>query len=103
MKRLLLCAVIIASIGTFLIGTNWVLAEGGSPNQEDDQTLVSKAIESLGAAIKYLEKTDDDFDGQKPAVIADAKKAVEQLKKVDKPAKKAGCRPGSLMMRGVGC
>lgn len=103
MKRLLHCVVIVAAIGTFLIGTNAAVAEEVSPKEGGGQALITKAIESLSAAIKYLEISEDDFDGQKPAVIADSKKAVEQLKKVDKPAKKTGCRPGSLLMMGVGC
>lgn len=99
----LLCAVILAAVGTFLIGTNWVRAEEGPPKDGDDQAVVSKAIRSLEAAIKYLETTSDDFEGQKAAVLVDSTKALEQLKKVDKLSKKVGCRPGSLMMMGVGC
>ena len=102
MKLALLCAAFIAAIGAFSIGPNWAQAEEGSSKDGDKPALVTKAIESLEAAIKYLETSSDDFDGQKPAVLVDSKKAVEQLKKVEKP-KKSGCRPGSLMLMGVGC
>ena len=64
---------------------NGVQAEKGLPKEGDNHTLGAKAI------------------GQKPAALEDSKKAVEQLKKVENPDKKPGCRPGSMMTMGVGC
>lgn len=103
MQRSLLYAVLLVAVGAFLVDTSWVRAEEGSSKEKDNQALVTKAIESLEAAIKYLENSSDDFGGQKPTVLEDSKKAVEQLKKVEKPDKKQGCRPGSMMLMGVGC
>lgn len=85
MKRLLLCAVILASVGIFSMGgPNLLQAEEGATKEGDSQTPASK------------------FIGEKPASEG-SKKEVEEQKKVEKSDKKpAGCKGGMLTM-GVGC
>jgi hypothetical protein len=77
-KGLLLCFVIFASLGTFLIGPQSVLAAEQSPKEGNQPTLVAK-------------ETD-----QKPRASEDVKKKVEEAKKddKDKPDKKSECVRG---------
>jgi hypothetical protein len=65
-KGLLLCCVIFASLGTFLIGPHPVLAAEQSPKEGSQPTPVAK-------------KTN-----QKPSASEDVKKNIEEAKKDDK-------------------
>lgn len=103
MKQLLLRALLFAVVGTFVVSPGGVIAEERTSKEKDDHAVIARAIESLEAAIKYLENSQDDFAGQKAEVLEDAKKAADQLRKIEKHSKKNGCRPGSLMLMGVGC
>jgi len=81
LKGLLLCFVIFASLGTFLIGPHSVLAAEQSPKEGNQPTPVAK-------------KTN-----QKPPASEDAKKNVEEAKKDDRekpntPDKKPECVTG---------
>lgn len=81
LKALLLCFVIFASLGTFLIGTHSALAAEQSPKSGDQAPLVAK--ETV----------------QKPTSSEDVKKKVEEAKKddkdnPDKPDKKSECARG---------
>jgi hypothetical protein len=80
-KGLLVCFVIFASLGTFLIGPHSVLAAEQSPKERNQPTPVAK-------------KTN-----QKPPASEDVKKNVEAAKKddqdtPDKPDKKPECVTG---------
>lgn len=78
-KGLLLCFVVFASLGTFLIGPHSVLATEQSPKEGNQPTPVAK-------------KTN-----QKPPASEDVKKKVEEAKKDDKsdrPDKKPDCVTG---------
>jgi hypothetical protein len=66
LKGLLLCFVMFASLGTFLIGPHSVLAAEQSPKEGNQPTPVAK-------------KTN-----QKPPASEDVKKNVEEAKKDDK-------------------
>lgn len=78
LKGLLLCFVIFASLGTFLIGPHMVLAAEQSPKEGNQPTPVAK-------------KTN-----QKPPASEDVKKKVEEATKdeKDKPDKKPECVTG---------
>jgi hypothetical protein len=81
LKGLLLCFVIIASLGTFLIGPHSVLAAERSPKEGNQPTPVAK-------------KTNP-----KPPASEDVKKNVEEAKKDDtnktaKPDNKPECVTG---------
>ena len=80
-KGLLLCFVIFASLGTFLIGPHSLLAAVQSPNEGNQSTPVAKNT------------------NQKPPASEDVKKKVEESKKddkdkPDKPDKKPECVEG---------
>ncbi len=80
-KGLLLCFVIFASLGTFLIGPHSVLAAEQSPKKGNQPTSMAN-------------KTN-----QNPPASEDAKKKVEEAKKddkdtPDKPDKKPECVTG---------
>ncbi|NOU09575.1 MAG: hypothetical protein HOO98_06095 [Nitrospira sp.] len=77
-KGLLLCFVVFASLGTFLIGPHSVLATGQSPKEGNQPTPVAK-------------KTN-----QKQPASEDVKKNVEKAKNddQDKPDKKPECVTG---------
>lgn len=93
MKRLLLCAVILASAGILSMGgPNLMQAAEGTT--KEGATQAPKEGDSQGPASKVI--------GVKPASEG-SKKEVEEQKKVEKPDKKpAGCKGGMLTM-GVGC
>jgi len=81
LKGLLLCFVMFASLGTFMIGPHSVLAAEQSPKEGNQPTPVAK-------------KTN-----QKPPASEDVKKSVEAAKKddqdkPDKPDKKPECVTG---------
>jgi len=81
LKGLLLCFVIFASLGTFLIAPHSVLAAERSPKEGNQSTPVAK-------------KTN-----QKPPASEEVKKKVEEAKKEDqdepdKPDKKPECVTG---------
>lgn len=78
LKALLLCFVIFASLGIFLIGPHSALAVEQSPKEGNRPTPVAK-------------ETD-----QKPRASEDVKKIVEEAKKddKDKPDKKSECVTG---------
>ena len=79
LKGLLLCFVVFASLGTFLIGPHSVLAAEQSPKEGNQPTPVAK-------------KTN-----QKPPASEDVKEKVEEAKrddKLDKPDKKPECVTG---------
>jgi hypothetical protein len=78
LKGLLLCFVIFASLGTFLIGPHMVLAAEQSPKEGNQPTPVAK-------------ETD-----QKPRASEDVNKIVEEAKRddKDKPDKKSECVTG---------
>ncbi len=80
-KGRLLCFVIFASLGTFLIGPHSVLAAEQSPKEGNQPTPVAKK------------------SNQKPPASEDVKKNVEEAKKDDKdtpdnPDKKPECVTG---------
>ena len=79
LKRLLLCFVIFASLGTFLIGAHSsALASEQSPKEGNQLPPVAKEAD------------------QKPRASEDVKKIVEEAKKddKDKPDKKSECVTG---------
>ena len=79
LKRLLLCFVIFASLGTFLIGAHSsALASEQSPKEGNQLPPVAKEAD------------------QKPRASEDVKKIVEEAKKDDKdtPDKKSECVTG---------
>jgi|CXWL01.1.fsa_nt_gi hypothetical protein len=91
MKRYLFCAAI---VGTFLIGvTNFALAAEGSPKEESTQTT-PKEGETPAPATKAIDP--------KPASSEESKKEGEPTK-AEKPDKKPACKPGGLLLLGVGC
>jgi hypothetical protein len=76
LKGLLLCFVVFASLGTFLIGPHSVLAAEQSPKKGNQPTPVAKNT------------------NQKPPASEDVKKKLEEAKKDDKPDKKPECVTG---------
>ncbi len=85
LKALLLCLVIFASLGVFLIGPHSALAVEQSPKEGTQPTPVAK-------------ETD-----QKPPASEDEKKKVEETKKddkdtSDKPDKKPECVRGMQVL-----
>ena len=78
LKALLLCFVIFASLGIFLIGPHSALAVEQSPKEGNQPTPVAKET------------------NQKPPASEDEKKNVEEAKKddTDKPDKKPECVRG---------